>query len=267
MSIKKANSELDIIYNYYKDIKQKIKDNPSLDYLKDEFGNRQSISEQMYYFMQDFYSKSNNPQVISDEKYEKFHGDILYHGFRNIKHAANFLWDIRKHYGGGVFGSGFYLSDNIDDAIDYTEVEFSISSDKILQMKVDLENCKIIEYADLRKIANVIKSGYDIQYLMYYSFLGDYAKKKLRKLKSFIDEKKDMSFNSAFTYDESIMAIYLGFDAVRHESGTDNNYAILKPEKLFVSQSEFERVMKSAGGKYKEQIDFWRENNENTERN
>lgn len=257
MALKQVNSELELIYEYYKNLKQEIIDDPGREFEYDEYGNSQEVSQQLYYFLQDFYGKSNNPQILEDSEYEDLQAQTLYHGFRNMRFAANYLWDITKHYGGGLFGSGFYVSDDVNEAMEYTQVGFNLSRDRVVEMKVDFDNCKMIENYDLQNIIVRIKSGSDIKPVLYYSILGAEQKKRLCDLQKFLDNLNDRDFVDTITYDEAIIAIYLGFDAVVSNHERYINYLMLKPEKLCISQSEFERVMTSAGGKYKEYIDFW----------
>ena len=260
--LRKVENDAELIYMYYLLQKKEIEQELNSVMMKDEKGNKQRISDRVYQFLQDYYAGTVSPMVLSNEEYDSLQNEFnrmkrtpLYHGFRTMWHAANFLWDHNKHYGSGIYGSGFYMSDSKDEALEYTEVGFEQNPSKIVEMKLLTNENFIIDYSTLKFLTEEVCEGDNYKGNKHSVFLNEERKYRFDELKALIDKSDDLEFKRTIAVDESILAIYLGFDAVRVVTGYCKNFTILRPDKLVIKDSELKRVLSMAGGEYSDALE------------
>ena len=240
-----AQNELDIIYNFYKELNKR-----KYNYGNDTMMNSQTISRVLGYFLIDYYEKNKTPVVLRDSEYERLKNTTLFHGFRSLEHAANYIWDYMYHYGEGVLGTGIYTSSSKDEALHYTRCGDDIANDRVLEMKLLTDN--IVNYSVTRDaIYNI--TGREFKGSVPYPDLPLDKNLRYEELKAYFKEKNDPEFTNAFLSNYSNIGIYLGFDGVFREGGDKRNsthYIIFNRGSLAVSESSASNILSNAGEKY-----------------
>jgi len=226
MALRQAESELDIIYNFYLE----IKDDPYCGgyYTKEILhgkevhtipnGNSIESIDVMNYYLIDFYGKNGFPCVLPDKEFDKIKSPIVFRGVSDIKHTQTLLNSIIYHYGKGYFGNGIYFSTSKERALWYTgkknPIETNIATFKIDSQVKMISNSWInymIDYVDCATREECKQFNYN----HLRPAMTPEIKQKVDDLIKFINKKNDPVFREFFiTERDSILAPYLGFDVV-----------------------------------------------------
>lgn len=236
-----VNSDLEIIYNYYKEL---LAGNIST---KNDQYNSEWINDNFTYFLIDFYNKNKFPRLVSDATFDSNNKAELYHGFKKYEHGASYLWDYVYHYGDGTYGSGLYVTDDWAEACDYGSVFCSYIAP--LRVKLDTEN-----YIELDLLDDVYASLQSRKEDISKFSLDEDKEKRYRELLDFINKQPDGdNFVHFLTRNTSSLAVYLGFDAVKHFFKTTGKYhmIVLNRNSIIFPERDFRRFMLGAGGEYK----------------
>lgn len=246
MALNIANSEEEILYNYFLYLKEKNV-MPGLDLMR----NGKGINKRLYYLVIDYKNKNQMPIIVSDTEYKNLDTIELYHGFKNYNHSANILWDSLYHYGEGVWCSGMYATDTLEEAYAYTRDNGKANAERILDFKIASSN--IASYSLVKSLCNyVLNDGLNDKFkkpteLTYEQSL------KLDNLMKFIKKVDNPEFRVALTADRATIPAWLGFDAIVKpgdmKKGTIN-YILLDRGKMVVSESMFRWHMENAKGEY-----------------
>ena len=257
MAIRTAKNEFDLIYNYYLDLKENAKSKAGVD----GNGNYNDIRSKLFYFIVELYQnlrgKENFPHVLCDEKYSAMKSNEYYHGFEYNKYAVNFLEEQQYHYGTGIVGDGFHVTNSLNAAIVYTDqlfekpngdYDFKSSPKRVLRMRLNTSN--VMDYQDLFKI------GQFVNFVMGESeeetVLPELSNQMMEKLNSFIAyavQTNDHEFIKAVMprpddynhRNASSLAAILGVDVikvVRSKKLMRKDYIVLYRDVICVPESE-----------------------------
>lgn len=273
-------NELDLIFNYYNDqliefekLKQSNNYNMENNYELDTGKNENIPCHKLYYFMCDIRNFGGFPKILDDEKFEKLIEiqPVMYHGFEEYEHGANYLWDFYYHYGDGFYGGGFYATSSKKEAINYTCNDVRINNDRVLSLVVNSKN--YIKYDELTRLMNCLLEGDADGYIPLLrddNFYNSIQEKQEHKI---LEEKRAKMFKDWVEYIYSnfkevkrhelindlssnigVLAVYLGFDYMtrknNHVHHSDHNI-IYNRNAVVVSESEFQKFMDNSGEKYK----------------
>lgn len=245
-ALREASCDEEIIYNYYLYLKEK-NTQPGTDLIR----NGKGINKMLYYFVVDYNNKNKTPIIVSDEEYKNFNSTKLYHGFKNYSHCANILWDPLYHYGEGVWCSGMYATDTIDEAYSYTRDNGIVNKERILDFKIATDN--IASYSFVKNLSNyILNYGYNDWYKKPENLSLEQSE-KLDRLMNFLEKVNDLEFRVALVTDRSTISAWLGFDAIVKPGNMNKNtinYILLNRGKMVVSESMFRWHMNHAGGEY-----------------
>lgn len=240
-----CNCDADVIYDYYKDIKNRANNDGT-----DLNMNSRNLSRVLCYFCIDYFEKNKSPIVVPDNVYDASNAIEVYHGFKDYKHGANLIWDYMYHYGEGVWGSGVYTTDNINEAHHYTRDCGVLNYDRILKMKLYTD--EIVDYSVIRDaILNLMNK--ERKGIVPYPALDEQKQKKFEELRNFFDKVDDHDFKVHFLSNPATIGAYLGFDVVvkpgesRRQS---THYLILNRSKILLPLSITKKFMENAGGRY-----------------
>jgi len=251
--LKKINYKYGEIYNYYLAKREDIQGLCNEEILENKRkGNRIHLSDLMSAYMQEYFCETMFPVKVGNEEYNDIVGVKLFHGFKDFSHGANFLWDYDRHYGYGIYGGGFYTTTSKADAYDYTKKDYEKNEDKVIELKLISRN--IVNYDDILELSRYLSNTDDVTFKRAYTGLSDDKKANLDEFMSFLESTNDPEFKKNILNSASNLALILGYDAIWHKKKINDDYhfIILKPDKLVVSKSEFDRVMTAAGGSYAE---------------
>lgn len=262
--LRQANSELDIIYNFYKDISA---DEFVGGYCYDDGKDKNSetifriFNGNAHYdlftnFLMDFYQKNGFMKIISDEEFDKLDGILVFRGEHQYEYTKTLINSPTYHYGSGSYGEGIYTTNDIKRAHMFSHGGRDDMS-YVCSYLID-KNAKVLDYGDLVKIyfyldKNVrktklkdkIKLAYKDRHDIQSPELDKETMQRLDNLIAFLNKKGDNNFKKKFTrFDTNAIAVYLGFDVIeRREDSFTNDYIVLNRGMLCISESEKERVM------------------------
>lgn len=216
--------------------------------------------KEVFPFMVELFDLSKFPQVVSDEEFDKIKSENLYRGVRDSEHVANTLCDFNYHYGTGI-NDGLYASNDKKIAFAYTSKKIpEKTEERVLKFKLD-PTTKICRIQDINAASTHMLIAY-LDTSLQYDVLVNRSSEKFKdypncaqirqRIEDFvcyaskIKEKRDLNIiYNTFYYEESNLAVYLGFDAMQV---TPDNIVIFNREKIMVPQSEFDRFVSKSKG-------------------
>ena len=258
MEIRTAESELDAIYGFYKDITENysncayaigrvghFRDQISI---IDENGNK--LNELFTNYLMDLRGMNSFPLVVPDDKYQKHGGIEVYRGELSYEYAKKLADNWTYHYGTGNFGEGIYTTNSQRRAF-YFSKGIGKDDSYVYKFKIN-ENTKILDYESYNNLIEYFQyntrrwgkrkaqiSGFDDEVLM-----------KLDALIDFVNEKKDKNFTAKFVkgkhkLQSNALAVYLGFDAIEVDDDYFiSDFVVLNRGALILSESEKDRIIK-----------------------
>ena len=265
MALRRAEMELDILYNYYLDIcEDKYSGGPLVSdvslnqMLKYPTNNNLPFyNSQLTYFMIDYYRKNTFPQIVSDNIYNNKFKDAItvYRGEKRTEFARILLSEWDYHYGAGAIGDGIYATDYKVRAEAYKRdkrfgelLEFKINPDANI-ISIDYLNT-LIWYVELQ----TKRKGLFNREKISMPPLSPEVENKLNILIKYLDKVRDEGFRKCFINSDSnigcyrlnkyssLLAVYLGIDAIVCDRGI-KDYAILNRGALVISNSEYNKIM------------------------
>ncbi len=227
----------------------------------------------VFEYMLDLFNFKGFPQKVENKKFKEINSETLFHGYKNFEHGANFLCDNDYHSGVGIT-RGFFLTDDKDEALKYTAVNFPnpipADENKILNVKILSDNfigydtlCYYREllYDALTEFRNIKQSNKELLISQANERLNECVSEKDRTkfvelfdfLEFEVDVESRVAFMDMFTNNLSSIAIYLGYDYIScpknlgKVSCQDGNFMIvLNRSALAVSESEYEKFCKNS---------------------
>lgn len=230
--------DLQVIFEYYKDLKKHPFKNATFDA---KLNNKGFEDSKLFRFVVDYFGFNKFPVVIPTRAFNKNYIKEFYHGFKEYEYGANFLVDWNYHYGNG-YNDGFYVTDDEEVAKSYTG-GFPTSQSNGLIMRVKPISNKFSRISEInayiRGNSNCDDENVKNQLLKINEFY-DYA------LRNGEDKSLLNDFYKCFIYNPSTFAVYLGFDYCIDDTFHNhliiyNRGAICVPEadaKRFLSKSE-----------------------------
>ena len=250
--MKNVKQNLELLYDYVMKLEEKYKFLPTFEFRTQEisYEDKQledSIKKDVLAKTISLFEYDKLPKIVSDDIYEKMNSinfknqgvkvfnSELFRGVRNINHHANTLFDKKYHIGLGDVCNGLYATQNFQTAFVYTNCT---SEDLVLCMKIPdmriIDNLTLV--CDVQNAFSNNKPTTDENVAI------------LNEIVDFVnlieDPIKRSKFLYAFLSDLSIVAIFLGYDAV-----FDTNfpsYAIFNRGKICVSKSQSDKIKRLA---------------------
>ena len=235
-----------------------------LDFLNDnsicagDFSNRtlNEFRKELFAFAVQLFEYNKLPQIVSTEKYKQMPAinfqylnvnvcaNELFRGARNIFHHANLLCDDHYHMGTGDVCNGLFVTMRYDNALIYA------NSDRQNILKLKGPELKVIDDVSLNIDIARIFEGDDIKNSENSSVLTEIQ----NYIYSIADETKRAEFTYHLVNDPSIVAMFLGYDAVYDHNFP--SFAILNRSKICVNEKEYNRVCELSNHKRKNQPAF-----------
>lgn len=252
-------ADLDIIYDYYKHVKQIIFDN-SLN-KQDENGNLNNIYNIMFGYIIDFYQKNGFPQILSDDVYDKIESQEVYRGFKDNEHIGNMLCHYNYHYGNGII-QGMYFTSFKEEALAYTRTGSNISADENKVLKAKILSDNYLNYTDLF----ILKSNSVDK--IYKSCNPLFIQKK-KDLIEFCESRKeehgdDINEFYSIMSRPGVFAVYLGLDYLYRE--TAKHFIVLNRNIVAIKESEFKKMCEMTTHYKDGSFDFYNLSHENNEK-
>ena len=271
--LQEANCELDILYNAFQVIQNENPEDFNCEKLVrfyyDENGNTFSPYARFFSFLVAYNKFGGFPKIVSDKDFKKIKADEIYHGFKESKYAADFIFDISYHLG-VCKAFGTYFSNKFHDSLNYTwtraknkindYLDYVVSDKKkIIKAKVVSDN--FIHIDDVKKLKDNIMYTRDFnsidnlsvrqklkdlyEYCFKYDGFEDFMKLGLNPRGDFFD---------AIVADEKMLALYLGYDYMikdPQDKGRSIHTVVFNRSKIVFPESEVERF-KEVSEKHKE---------------
>ncbi len=221
-------------------------------YIK-EFGKSYNSDTKLisHAYMCSLYGYEGFPTVLSDQDFKDFDGITLFRGNISNENNANLLADFDYHHGYGAACYGIYSSNTKIIAKSYA----ALKDKNVITFKIGKN---IVNFNDL---AQYIKCLFDNKEYSVFDLKNKNHITKIKKLKDYIknlDAADHEDLFWSFALNRSLMAIYLGYDAIICDQNTTIagveteqtfnplNYIILNRSAITISQSEFDRICNSS---------------------
>lgn len=259
MTLRQAESELDVIYNFYREITEKPNTGSY------GLGGIQVINgrtvvcafhgnkhyELFTNFLMDACGKNGFPQELTDKEYKEKDGIIVFRGEHSHEYARDLVDSPTYHYGTGSYGEGIYTTDEPRRASLFSHCT-NFDKSYVYEYMIE-ENAEFLSYETYEKI---IEYFYDKTHKSIFRKntpmpnIGEEKAKRLNELIEYVNKKKDKKFANKFIKGEhkffsNALAVYLGYDVIeRVEDYFTNDYLVLNRGVLCVSESEKKKIMK-----------------------
>lgn len=223
--------------------------------------NIDKVNGAFFDFVIDFCGFNGFPQIVSDKEYEKIknvsghkissnessineESSEYFRGQPKYDFHANLLCDFNYHHGRGIICNGIYATSKKSYALAYCSRDAkNFDENKIMKFKLASQN--FVKDTTLDDYRSFIVDGANC----HFANIKDNISAEIMKYFLNVLCKYDREhFEHQLVFDESIIAIIMGYDFVCVDQfDTDEpTIIVLNRGAITVSQSEFERICKNS---------------------